>query len=63
MNSIDFNTAPTLGMNSTAGSYVLLNHGGQAKGDAFVVKRLRDAGAIILGKANLQEVGNSTSYA
>lgn len=43
-------------MNTTAGSYVLLEYAGEAKGDAFVVKRLRDAGAIILAKANLDEV-------
>jgi len=29
--------------------------GAQPEKDAFAVKRLRDAGAIILGKANLQE--------
>ncbi|KAK1957486.1 amidase signature enzyme [Colletotrichum sublineola] len=42
-----------LGVNTTAGSYALL--GSHASGDAFVVKKLRDAGAIILGKANLNE--------
>ncbi|KAH7303806.1 amidase signature domain-containing protein [Stachybotrys elegans] len=49
-----YNTAIELGMNTTAGSYALLQ-GSHAKSDAFVVKRLRDAGAIILGKANQDE--------
>lgn len=43
-------------MNSTAGSYVLLEAGGTVVGDAFVIKKLRDAGAIILAKASLDEV-------
>lgn len=42
-------------MNSTAGSYALLQ-GSHARSDAFVIKALRDAGAIILGKANQDEV-------
>ncbi|KAH8694488.1 amidase signature domain-containing protein, partial [Ilyonectria robusta] len=50
-----YNTDVELGMNTTAGSYALLEYAGEAKGDAFVVKRLRDAGAIILAKANLDE--------
>ncbi|KAI0342451.1 amidase signature enzyme [Trametopsis cervina] len=41
------------GMNTTAGSFSLL--GSVVPGDAGVVKRLRKAGAIILGKANLSE--------
>ncbi|KIO02539.1 hypothetical protein M404DRAFT_147709 [Pisolithus tinctorius Marx 270] len=41
------------GMNTTAGSYSLL--GSIFPDDAGVVKRLRAAGAIILGKANLSE--------
>ncbi|KAG1743677.1 amidase signature enzyme [Suillus paluster] len=41
------------GMNTTAGSYSLLNS--VVPDDAGVVKRLRKAGAIILGKANLSE--------
>ncbi|PVH95468.1 amidase signature enzyme [Periconia macrospinosa] len=49
-----YNTDPKLGMNSTAGSFALLQ-GSHAKSDAFVVKKLRDAGAIILGKANQDE--------
>ncbi|KAH7910545.1 amidase signature domain-containing protein [Hygrophoropsis aurantiaca] len=41
------------GMNTTAGSYSLLKS--VIPDDAGVVKRLRKAGAIILGKANLSE--------
>lgn len=40
-------------MNTTAGSFSLLNS--VVPEDAGVVKRLRKAGAIILGKANLSE--------
>lgn len=36
------------GMNTTAGSYALL--GSVVADDAFIVKRLREAGAIMLGK-------------
>ncbi len=43
-------------MMTTAGSLALDGH--RAKEDAFLVKRLRDAGAIILGKANLSEWAN-----
>ena len=53
-----YNTHPELGMNTTAGSYALLQ-GSHAKSDAFVVKKLRDASAIILGKANQDEVSIS----
>ena len=41
---------------TTAGSLALAD--AHAKGDAPVVKRLRDAGAVILGKANLTEFAN-----
>jgi amidase len=41
---------------TTAGSLSL--KGARAKDDATVVKRLRDAGAVILGKANLTEFAN-----
>ena len=41
---------------TTAGSAAL--EGAHAKGDAPVIKRLRDAGAVILGKANLTEFAN-----
>lgn len=43
-------------MHTSAGSLVLAES--YAKEDAFVVKKLRDAGAIILGKANLTEWAN-----
>ena len=41
---------------TTAGSLAL--EGARAKNDATVVKQLRDAGAVILGKANLTEFAN-----
>jgi len=41
---------------TTAGSLAL--EGARAKGDAIIVKLLRDAGAVILGKANLTEFAN-----
>src|SRR5262249_8764279 len=41
---------------TTAGSLAL--EGARAMGDATVVKLLRDAGAVILGKADLTEVAN-----
>jgi amidase len=43
-------------MMTTAGSLALL--GSRAEKDAFLVKRLREAGALILGKANLSEWAN-----
>ncbi len=43
----------TADMPTTAGSLML--KGAQPEKDAFAVKRLREAGALILGKANLQE--------
>ncbi|KAG6901830.1 hypothetical protein C0995_007401 [Termitomyces sp. Mi166 len=46
-------TIASEGMNTTAGSFSLL--GSVVPDDAGVVKRLRKAGAIILGKANLSE--------
>lgn len=47
----------TLGkMHTTAGSVALKNH--FASYDAFIVKRLKEEGAIILGKANLTEFAN-----
>jgi len=43
----------TVDMPTTAGSLTL--KGAQPDKDAFAVKRLREAGALIVGKANLQE--------
>jgi Asp-tRNA(Asn)/Glu-tRNA(Gln) amidotransferase A subunit family amidase len=43
----------TVDMPTTAGALTL--KGAQPEKDAFAVKRLREAGALILGKANLQE--------
>jgi len=40
-------------MHTTAGSLALAAH--RAADDAFLVMRLRAAGAVILGKANLSE--------
>ncbi|MBA3691018.1 MAG: amidase [Actinobacteria bacterium] len=47
-------------METTAGSFALL--GSEVPRDAFVVKQLRDAGAIILGKANLSEWANFRGF-
>lgn len=60
-NCLDFDTATELGMNTTAGSFVLLKDGGELVGDTFVIKQLRNAGTIILAKANLMEVGSYVS--
>ncbi|MBW2540670.1 MAG: amidase [Deltaproteobacteria bacterium] len=46
-------------MHTTAGSLALADH--RAPDDAFLVSRLRDAGAVILGKANLSEWANFRS--
>ncbi|HEX7061155.1 MAG TPA: amidase [Woeseiaceae bacterium] len=43
-------------MATTAGSLALAGH--RSPDDAFLVSRLRDAGAVILGKANLSEWAN-----
>ena len=48
----------TTGMPTTAGSWSLA---GSSPGDAFVVQRLRAAGALIIGKANLSEWANFRS--
>jgi amidase len=49
----------TADMPTTAGSIVL--EGSVAPGDAFVTKRLREAGAIILGKANMSEFASGVA--
>jgi amidase len=46
-------------METTAGSLALL--GGRPPRDAFIVERLRQAGAVILGKTNLSEWANFRS--
>ncbi|KXH66878.1 amidase, partial [Colletotrichum salicis] len=46
-------------MNNTAGSWVLL--GARVPQDSFMAKKLRDAGAIILGKTNLSQWANFRS--
>ena len=46
-------------MNTTAGSLALV--GATPAADAFLVKRLRDAGAVLLGKTNLSEWANFRS--
>src|ERR1700748_190535 len=46
------------GMPTTAGSPALLS---AEPGDAFLVERLRQAGAVIIGKANLSEWANFRS--
>ncbi|KAI1617985.1 glutamyl-tRNA amidotransferase subunit A [Exophiala viscosa] len=51
----------SVGMNNTAGSYCLV--GAKTKKEASLITRLRKAGAIILGKANMSEWGNSRSSA
>lgn len=48
-------------MQTTAGSLALLNS--QVPGDAPLVNRLRAAGAVILGKANLSEWANFRGFA
>jgi amidase len=47
-------------MHTSAGSIALKDH--YAIEDAFLVKQIRDAGAIILGKTNLTEWANFISY-
>ncbi|QKG51286.1 amidase [Hymenobacter sp. BRD67] len=46
-------------MQTTAGSLALAGH--RAKQDAFIVKQLRAAGAVVLGKTNLSEWANFRS--
>ncbi|SHH39783.1 amidase family protein [Thermosipho atlanticus] len=47
-------------MQTTAGAKVL--SGNYAKKDAFLVRKLREAGAVIIGKANLTEFANFVSF-
>ena len=53
------NVAVTGRMSTTAGSLAL--DGSVATVDAFIIARLRDAGAVILGKTNLSEWANFRS--
>src|SRR5579884_2461279 len=53
------NIATTDQMETTAGSLALL--GSRPPRDAFVARKLREAGAVILGKANLSEWANFRS--
>jgi amidase len=53
------NIATADGMTTTAGSLALA--GSTAPRDAFIVERLREAGAVILGKTNLSEWANFRS--
>ncbi|HET9430014.1 MAG TPA: amidase [Chitinophagaceae bacterium] len=46
-------------MMTTAGSLALVGH--IASKDAFIIKKLRDAGAVLLGKTNLSEWANFRS--
>ncbi len=46
-------------MMTTAGSLALVGH--KASQDAFIIKQLRDAGAVLLGKTNLSEWANFRS--
>jgi amidase len=55
------NIATADGMQTTAGSLALV--GSRPKRDAFVASRLREAGAVLLGKANLSEWANFRSSA
>ena len=49
----------SVGMANSAGSLALADN--RPKEDAFIVRRLRDAGAVILGKTNLSEWANFRS--
>ncbi len=53
------NIATADGMETTAGSLALV--GARPRQDAFVAARLRDGGAVLLGKANLSEWANFRS--
>jgi len=47
-------------MRNTAGAYALRDS--NCERDAFIVQKLRDAGAVILGKANLSEWANFMAF-
>jgi amidase len=47
-------------MHTSAGSLALQHH--YAQNDAFIVQKLRNAGAVILGKANMTEWANFMAY-
>jgi len=49
----------TRGIRSTGGSRILENY--IAPYDATIIKKLKDAGAVLLGKANLDEFGHGAS--
>ncbi len=49
----------TLGMKTTAGAVAFKDF--YSKDDAFIVKKLKEAGAVILGKTNLSELANFIS--
>ena len=55
------NIATRDALNTTAGSFALL--GSVVRRDAGVVRRLRRAGAVVLGKANMDEWANFRSLA
>ncbi|MPZ27936.1 MAG: amidase [Micromonosporaceae bacterium] len=55
----NLDTAATARLHTTAGSFALLD--ARPDQDAFLVARLRQAGAVVLGKANLSEWANFRS--
>lgn len=55
----NFDTAGMGGFHTTAGSFALIK--ARPADDAFVVQRLKEAGAVVLGKANLSEWANFRS--
>ncbi|KAI0857301.1 putative glutamyl-tRNA amidotransferase subunit A [Xylaria cubensis] len=52
----NIDTHPDLGMETTVGTYALV--GAKVRDSAAHVKQLEDAGAIVIGKANLSELSN-----
>jgi len=53
-------TDMSLGMKTTSGAYALRN--ATARHDAFIVKRAREAGLVVIGKANLGVCALGTSH-